>query len=62
MVHDWQYNWVHIVFVTKKRKRNFRKEYNRTVAKDAIEEEIECAGATETQSIYILPILYYNIS
>lgn len=35
---DWQYNWSHIVFVTKKRKKNFRKEYNRIVVRTAIEE------------------------
>ena len=42
--HDWQYNWSHVVFVTKKRKRNFRKEYNRTVTKQAIEEAAERFG------------------
>jgi len=35
---NWQYNWEHVVFVTKKRKGNFRKEHNRIVAKEAIEE------------------------
>ena len=35
---QWQYHWEHIVFVTKKRKKNFKKEYNRTVAKSAMEE------------------------
>jgi hypothetical protein len=35
---DWQYHWSHIVFVTKKRKKNFRKEYNRIVVRTAIEE------------------------
>jgi REP element-mobilizing transposase RayT len=34
----WQYNWEHVVFVTKKRKRNFRKEYNREVTRLGIEE------------------------
>ena len=34
----WQYHWEHVVFVTKKRKRNFRKEYNRIVTKEAIGE------------------------
>lgn len=34
----WQYHWEHVVLVTKKRKKNFRKEYNRTVTKGAIEE------------------------
>ena len=35
---EWQYNWSHVVFVTKKRKRNFRKGYNREVTKEGIEE------------------------
>jgi len=35
---NWQYNWEHVVFVTKKRKKNFRKEYNRTIAREAIAE------------------------
>ena len=35
---EWQYNWQHVVFVTNKRRRNFKKEYNRTVARFAIEE------------------------
>jgi REP element-mobilizing transposase RayT len=34
----WQYNWEHIVFVTKQRKKNFRKEYTRNVTRQAIEE------------------------
>jgi REP element-mobilizing transposase RayT len=36
--HQWQYNWSHVVFVTKKRKKNFRKEYNREVVRAAIAE------------------------
>ena len=35
---EWQYNWSHVVFVTKKRKKNFRKEYTRTVTREAIED------------------------
>ncbi len=34
----WQYNWEHVVFVTKKRKRNFKNERNRIVARSAIED------------------------
>jgi REP element-mobilizing transposase RayT len=35
---DWRYNWQHVTFVTAQRKRNFKKEYNRTVTRHAIEE------------------------
>ncbi len=35
---QWQYNWEHVVFVTNKRKGNFRKPHNREVTKNAIEE------------------------
>jgi REP element-mobilizing transposase RayT len=34
----WQYNWEHVVFVTKQRKKNFKKEYNREVVRAAIAE------------------------
>ncbi|MCL5099849.1 MAG: IS200/IS605 family transposase [Candidatus Marsarchaeota archaeon] len=35
---EWQYNWQHVVFVTNKSRKNFKKEYNRNVARFAIEE------------------------
>ena len=41
---EWQYNWQHVVFVTNKRRRNFRKEYNRAVARTAIEEAAHTYG------------------
>ena len=43
---QWQYNYEHIVFVTKKRRKNFKKEYNRTVTKAAIEEAAAMYGIT----------------
>lgn len=43
---QWQYNYSHIVLVTKKRKRNFKKEYNRIVTKAAIEEAAAMYGIT----------------
>ena len=41
---EWQYNWQRVVFVTNKRRRNFRKEYNRAVAKSAIGEAAHTYG------------------
>ena len=41
---EWQYNWQHIVFVTNKRKKNFRKPHNREVTKGAIEEAAAMIG------------------
>ena len=41
---EWQYNWQNVVFVTNKRRRNFRKEYNRAVARSAIEEAAHTYG------------------
>ena len=35
---QWRYHWEHVVLVTKQRKRNFKKEYNRIVTRGAIEE------------------------
>ncbi len=43
---QWQYNYEHIVFVTKKRRKNFKKEYNRAVTKAAIEEAAAMYGIT----------------
>ncbi len=43
---QWQYQWEHVVFVTKKRKKNFKKEYNRIVTKAAIEEAAAKYGIT----------------
>jgi REP element-mobilizing transposase RayT len=43
---QWQYNWEHVVFVTKQRKKNFKKEYNRIVTKAAIEEAAAMYGIT----------------
>ena len=40
---EWQYNWQHVVFVTNKRRRNFRKEYH-AVARSAIEEAAHTYG------------------
>jgi REP element-mobilizing transposase RayT len=41
---EWQYNWQHVVFVTNKRKKNFKKEYNREIARAAIEEAAHMYG------------------
>ena len=43
---QWQYNYEHISLVTKKRKRNFKKEYNRMVTKAALEEAAAMYGIT----------------
>lgn len=35
---EWQYNWEHVVFVSNKRKRVFKKEKTRVVVRNGIEE------------------------
>ena len=37
---EWQYNWQHVVFVSNKRKRVFKKERNREVVRHGIEKAV----------------------